>query len=134
MGLFCFKTFLFESSLFGIIYLITEVIFMKKFTLLFILTLGLFTLSCEDDPATTGTLIVILPGAPNAVVGLYDPASVTLNSVNTSDAIYIQSLNSVDKATFTDVLPGNYIIVFHENTFVRKGAQVKAGETVTVYL
>ncbi|MCU0369693.1 MAG: hypothetical protein MUF39_12815 [Cyclobacteriaceae bacterium] len=107
---------------------------MKKIALLFILTLGLFTLSCEDDPATTGTLVVILPGAPNAVVGLYDPASVTINSVNTSDALYIQSFNSAGKATFSNVLPGNYIIVFHENFFVRKGAQVIAGETVTVNL
>ena len=106
---------------------------MKKIAILFILSLGLSALSCEEE-STTGTLIVILPGAPNAIVGLYDPASVSVNTVNTSDAIYIQSFDSAGKATFSDVLPGNYIVVYHENTFVRKGTQVKAGETTTVNL
>ena len=90
--------------------------------------------SCEEDEATTGTLIVNLPGYPNAAVGLYDPASVTPTLVNTSDALYLQGLDVFGKATFTNVLPGNYIVIFQENTFLRKGVQVIAGQTVNVTL
>jgi hypothetical protein len=97
-----------------------------------VLCLSLF--ACEDEPATTGTLIVNLAGYPFAVVGLYDPASVTPSLVNTNDALYIQSFDGSGKATFISILAGNYIVVFHENTFLRKGAQVIAGQTVNVTL
>lgn len=106
---------------------------MKRLTAtLFVLVL-LF-ISCEDDPATTGTLVVNLPGYPFAEVGLYDPASVTGTFINTSDALVTQAFESTGKATFSNVLPGNYIVVFHDNTFVRKGVQVIAGQTVNVSL
>ncbi len=106
---------------------------MKKLPFLWILTLGLLSLACDDDLATTGTLVV-KSGPFNKVVGLYDPASVTPNGVNTLDAIYIQSYKSSGEATFSNILPGNYIVVFHENFFVRRGVQVIAGEIVTIAL
>lgn len=106
---------------------------MKRLTATLFVLILLLT-SCEDDPATTGTLVVNLPGYPFAEVGLYDPASVTGNFINTSDALAKQAFDSSGKATFSNVLPGNYIVVFQENTAIRKGVQVIAGQTVNITL
>jgi hypothetical protein len=85
---------------------------------------------CKDELPTTGTLIVILPGFPNQELRLFDPASVT-TSVNVNDALFVGVFDSDGKSTFSDINAGNYIILFNN---LRKGAQVKAGETVTVNL
>lgn len=107
---------------------------MKKVSLLLILVGAIAFSSCEEDTTVTGNLVVNLPGFTNTIVGLYDPASVTPNAVFIPDALYIQSFNASGKATFSNVLPGNYIVVSHENISLRKGAQVIAGETITISL